>query len=377
MMVKRPRRIRAALQAAIFLSALLLAVCVASCASIPPRQPAVPELTGQAPVEIPDVDLLRLTPEMRAFSERYAKSEGKDTGKAWMLAYAALDPFLMDFQYDPMVTLTADEAFRLRRGNCLTFSGMFVAMARDAGLQAWYQEVIVPPEWSAVNETLLVSKHVNAVVSDWGSRYVIDVSRRKKMPLEQTRRMSDEEALAQYYNNLGADALVENELPHAHAYFSKALEARPGLAYVWSNLGVVFRRNGQTDEAIFAYLAAIEQDPDHAVALNNLHTLYSEEGDLDAAMAIEQRVERNRRKNPYYLHYLAEVANEEERWSDAIDLLNRAIRLEANEYRFHFTLAHAQYHTGDREMARASLDRARELASGGWADEPLNLPDGG
>ena len=40
------------------------------------------------------------------------------------------------------------------------------------------QEVIVPPEWSAVNETLLVSKHVNAVVSEWGSRYVIDVSRR-------------------------------------------------------------------------------------------------------------------------------------------------------------------------------------------------------
>ncbi len=146
----------------------------------PPRQPAIPALAGQAPVQIPDVDLLRLTPEMRAFSERYAKRGADNTGKAWMLAYAALDPYLLDFDYDPMVTLPADEAFRLGRGNCLTFSSMFVAMARDAGLTAWYQEVIVPPEWSAVNETLLVSKHVNAVVAEWNSRYVIDVSRRKQ-----------------------------------------------------------------------------------------------------------------------------------------------------------------------------------------------------
>lgn len=366
MMKTQTAPIRAARLPALSLAAALLAACVASCASIPPPQPPIPALAGYAAVAVRDVDLLRLTPEMRAFSERYAKAEDSDSGKAWMLAYAALDPFLMDFEYDPMVTLTADEAFRLRRGNCLTFSSMFVAMARDAGLHAWYQEVIVPPEWSAVNETLLVSKHVNAVVSDWGSRYVIDVSRRKKMPLEQTRRLSDEEALAQYYNNLGADALVENDLASAHAYFSKALEARPGLGYVWSNLGVVLRRNGQTDQAIIAYRAAIELDAGDPVALNNLHTLYTEEGKLEEAAAIAQRVERNRRKNPYYLHYLAEVANEEERWSDAIDLLNRAIRLEANEYRFHYTLAHAQYHVGEQGMARASLDRARELAPEAW-----------
>jgi len=355
--------------------ALAFALLLAACASVPLAPPPIPQLAGHAEVEIADVDLLRLTPEMREFTKRYASEGSDEAGKAWKLAYAALDPYLMDFSYDPMVTLPADEAFRAGRGNCLTFSSMFIAMARDAGLRAWYQEVIVPPEWSAVNETLLVSKHVNAVVAEWGDRYVIDVSRRKQMPLEQTRRLSDDEALAQYYNNRGAEALLGNDLPTAYAYFRKALEARPGLAYVWSNLGVVFRRNGQTADAILAYKAAIEQDPGHEVALNNLHTLYTEEGDLEAAAVIEQRVERNRRNNPYYLHHLAEVANEEQRWADAIDLLNRAIRLEANEYRFHYALAQAQYGSGQPEVARASLDRARELIPPGSMDEPLLLPD--
>jgi Flp pilus assembly protein TadD len=317
---------------------------------------------------------LRMTPEMRAFTDRHAKRQAADSGKAWLLAYAALDPYMLRFEYDPMVTLTADEAFRTGRGNCLSFSSMFVAMARDAGLKAWFQEVIVPPEWSAVNEILLVSKHVNAVVVERGGRYVIDVSRRAKQPLEATRRLSDEEALAQYYNNLGADALVDSDLPEAHAYFSKALETHPGLPYVWSNLGVVLRRNGQISDAILAYQTAIDIDGEHTVALNNLHSLYTEIGDLEAASAIQQQVERNRRDNPYYLHHLAEVATEEQRWSDAIALLNRAITLEANEYRFHYTLAQAHYASGNREDASASLERARELAPAGPEQALLNLP---
>jgi Flp pilus assembly protein TadD len=356
------------------LPALFVAMLLAACSSVPQRQPAVPALLGHVPIEIPDVDLLRLTPEMHEFTERHAKRSSDNAGKAWRLAYAALDPYLLDFDYDPMVTLPADEAFRTGRGNCLTFSSMFVAMARDAGLKAWYQEVILPPEWSAVNETLLVSKHVNAVVAEWGSRYVIDVSRRKKMPLEETRRMDDEEALAQYYNNLGVGALIGNDLPLAHAYFSKALEVHPGLADVWSNLGVVLRRNGQTADAMLSYRTAIDLNQKNTPALNNLHTLYTEEGELEAAAAIARQVERNRRDNPYYLHQLAEIAYEEQRWSEAIDLLNRAIRLEGNEYRFYYTLAQAQYSAGNTKVANATLERARELAPTELVDGPLTLP---
>ncbi len=359
------------------LPAFLLALLLNSCAALPPRMPDVPPLLGYAEEQVPEVDLLRMSPGMRDFTDRYARASDSGEGKAWMLAYAALDPYLLDFEYDPMVDLPADEAFQLRRGNCLTFSSMFVAMARDAGLNAWYQEVRVPPRWSAVNETLLVSKHVNAVVHEWGSHYVIDVSRRRASPRDITRRMSDEEARAQYYNNLGADALVVNNLGTAYAYFRRALETAPATAYVWSNLGVVFRRNDQVDDAILAYRAALTADPDEAVALNNLYNLYTEEDMGEAAAVIAARVERNRRQNPYYLHYLAEVANAEYRFDDAIDLLERAIDMDANEYRFHYTMAQTQFYAGHFDVVRASLDRARQLAPEALPKGRPNWPDGG
>lgn len=352
-----------------------LAVGLGACSAPALRTHDLPALDGQIVPDIPDADLLAISPAMAQFTDLHARRGRDQSSRAWMLAAAALDPYLLDFEYDPMVTLPAAAGFQARRGNCLTFSSMFVAMARAAGLEAWYQEVHVPPKWSAVNETLLVSKHINAAVQERGQKYEIDVSRRKPAPNEQTRRLSDREATAQYYNNLGVDALVEENLPLAYAYFRKALLTQPGLPYLWSNIGVVFRRNFQTADAVFAYRTALEVDPSHAVALNNLYSLYSEEGELAAAAALEQRVERNRRKNPYYLHHLAELANEEQRWSDAIDLLNRAIGLDANEYRFHYTLAQAQFHAGQVETARGSLERARELAAALPSVGPLILPD--
>ena len=71
-------------------------------------------------------------------------------------------------------------------------------------------------------------------------------------------------------------------------------------------MGVILRRNGQTEDAILAYSTALQLNPDEIVALNNLHLIYTEDGDLEAAGKLETRVDRTRRKNPYYMQHLAE-----------------------------------------------------------------------
>ena len=341
-----------------WLAASWLAACAGT--SVTPRN--IPELKNLPYDEISRVDVLEISPEMKQFIAAHVTNKSTNGGRAWSLAYAAMDPYLLDFDYDPHVTLTAREAFREKTGNCLTFSNMFIAMAREAGLDAWYRAVNVPAEWSSVNDTSLVSMHINAAVEDRGVEYVIDVSRRKTEPYEEVRRLSDQEAEAQYYNNLGVNALIDDDLATAYAYLKTALKTQPDLAYVWSNLGVIYRRNAQTDAAKTAYQTALELDPKHSVSLNNLYLILEEEGQIEAAEELAARVEKIRRNNPYYLHYLAEIANDEERYSDAVILLNRAIRLEKSEYRFHQTLAQSQNSIGQTNKARASLARAKKLA---------------
>jgi Flp pilus assembly protein TadD len=325
---------------------------------------------------VPDVELLRLTPEMLEFANQHAHYGGKLGGTAWTLAQATLDPRLLDFEYDPLVTLPADEAFRVRKGNCLAYSSMYIAMARAAGIQAWFQEVHVPPQWSSVNDTLLVGKHVNVSVMDRTTPYTVDVSSRARETLEEARRLSDEEALAQYYNNLAVNALVFGDLPVAYAYVRKALEIDPHEAYLLSNLGIILKRNGQLEDAARAFETALQYDPDQPVPLNNLYTIYEARGDVSAAEEIRNRVERHRLRNPYYLHHLAENLMEERRYHEAIDLLEKAIRIEDEEYRFHYALAQSQFEVGLQQPARASLQRAIELVPDQQGTVPLTLPEG-
>jgi tetratricopeptide (TPR) repeat protein len=357
------------------LALLIAAGMLAGCAPAPIIDtPPVPVLRNQPRYDIESVDPLEISTEMKQFVAEQLARRRQENDRAWQLAYAMLDPYIFDFTYDPAVTLTAAEAFRARRGNCLTFSNLFIAMAREADLSAWYRQVEIEPEWSSRDENLLVSLHVNAATADRMKEYVVDVSRRRENRGEFSRKLSDREAEAQFYNNLGANALVMQDLALAYAYFRKAEQTHHGLAYVWSNLGVTLNRNGQPEDAIMAYETALALEPDHTVSLNNLYTIYEDLGDMERALAIQEQVERNRRRNPYYLHYLAEVAFAESDFDDAVRYANRAIRLEDREYRFWYTLAQLQFRTGEAERAESNLQRAVSLAPEWVETAQLVLP---
>jgi len=357
------------------LVALPFMLVISSCASFNPiAEPSVPPLSDQPVRQVEDVDVLALSDEMKRFVDDTLAGQETQDDRAWALAWSILDPNFLDFNYEPRATLTADEAFQQRRGNCLTFSNMFVAMARYAGIDTWYREVETDPEWSNVDETLLVSRHVNAAAVFRGNQYIIDVSGRPVRPTERHRKLHDEEAKAHYYNNLGANALLAGDLPLAHAWFKKAIEIRRGQAYAWSNLGVVLKRNGQLDEAIDAYRTALTLDSRNSVAMNNLFAIYEELGETEKAAEMQERVERNRRRNPYYLHHLAQVAFAEQDWDEAIRQTRRAIRLQKQEYRFHYTLAQLRYRTGDLARAETSLNRAIGLAPEWVETDTLVLP---
>ena len=112
-----------ALSIRVVLIALALSALLAGCAGPQVRDlPEIPILTAQPEYDIPDADLLGMSPEMQDFVNRYSKRSSSEESKAWLLAYATMDPLLLDFKYDPQITSTAIEAFRERKGNCLTFS---------------------------------------------------------------------------------------------------------------------------------------------------------------------------------------------------------------------------------------------------------------
>jgi transglutaminase-like putative cysteine protease len=75
------------------------------------------------------------TPDMEEWTEAVLRTHFGDGGlRKLRILQATLFSADFDFAYDTQLTLTAAEAFATRRGNCLSFTSMFVAIARSAGI---------------------------------------------------------------------------------------------------------------------------------------------------------------------------------------------------------------------------------------------------
>ena len=299
---------------------------------------------------------------MVAFLERYILKYPNSNTKLHLLSNSLGSNGVLGFEYDDSSTLTSAEAFASRSGNCIGFSNMMIALAREAGLEASYQEIIRRPVWSSRDETVLLLKHVNVVISGRNFDYVMDISDIRINQLTQRRLVEDEYAKALYLNNLGADALFRNDLPTAYAYMKAAIDTDPEMTDSWVNLGVVLGRNEQLNDAAKVLRQVLQIDPNQYSAMNNLYEIYVEQGDMLAAESLQTRVDRYRRANPYYLLSLSDEAVAEKQFEESLSLLRRAIKKRDDDHLLHYALAKTQYLSGETEAAQFSMIRARELA---------------
>lgn len=336
---------------------------LSACATQQAVYTAPPPLLKAGPdVQVAAVDVLAVTPAMEDFLERYILPYKNLETRLNLLALAVTSTGVLGFDYDEALTLTAAEAFEARSGNCVGFANMMVALARAAGLEAEYQEVLRRPEWTSRDDTLLLVKHINLVVSSPRYSYMVDISGVEIKHNDRRRIIPDSYAKALYFSNIGAEALIGNELPTAWAYLITAIDAGPGLPDPWINLGVVYGRNEQLDAARQVYQTALQIDPSAYSAMNNLYEVYLQQENLEAAEALWAKVEKYRERNPYYLMKLSEESLELGRFDESLSLLERAITIKNDDHLLYFAMAKTQYLSGETNPAQSSLHRARELA---------------
>jgi Flp pilus assembly protein TadD len=260
-------------------------------------------------------------------------------------------------------TYTAAETFRLRRANCLAFTNLFVALAREAGLTVHFQEVDVPPDWSRSGDLLIQNRHINTLVDIGNQReQIVDFNMDDFRVSYARHAISDERARAHYYSNVGVERMEAGETVRALENFRAAIAADPQFIPAWINLGALYQRAKQLDWAEAAWRHALEVAPREYVAMSNLERLYRATGRLSEADEFRGRIEQHRQQNPYYRYQLAQAAFVASNYGDAIAHLRFAISRKANEDRFYALLGLAYLRRGDATSAQRWMARAEEVA---------------
>ncbi len=317
---------------------------------------------GQAPL-VDEKDVLAVSLEMRAFLERHVAPGAGRRLRLHQLSDALIRGGSFRLEYDE-TTRTASATFQAMRGNCLAFSSMFVAMARHLGLEAYYQEVHSPPDWSFRDDSFVLNRHVN-VLLDLGTEgeHVVDFNMDDFKTSYERRRISDARALAHYYNNVAVERMQAGDASAALAGFRRAIHHDPSFSPAWTNLGILYMRRGQPGYAEAAHLQALKADASDLVAMSNLASLYGRQGDEELAAWYKKKVIDHRTRNPYYRHQLARQAFQAGDYTAAIGYLKDAVRIKKNEDQFYFLLGLSYLKKGDARAARRWLSRAEEVAA--------------
>ena len=272
-----------------------------------------------------------------------------------------------DAGYDANLSQTAAQTFDSKRGNCLSFTNLFIALARVADLDARYQIVDVPPRFDADSGLLVRNTHINVLVMDAEVRFArkgnVTVDFNAVQPNKyDTELVSDDYALALFYNNRSVDYWRSGDARRAFAYLRKALETSPDNADLWVNLGAFYSKHGGSEYALAAHYEALRLKPSSRPAMAGLAVAYERLGDLERSEKYAARVQYYRRRNPYYHFALAQVAFDELRYDETVAFIDYALSLKRDDHRFHYLKGLAHYELGERGHAEASLERAHELA---------------
>ena len=313
--------------------------------------------------EHPDIDIVATNEDMREFVADLQQVPNKSR-RFWRLLQRMRDVGDVPSRYDAYANLTAREAFVERRGNCLSFSSLFIALAREAGFDAQYQLVDIPPDYDSVDGMVVLNRHINVRVTGVPGRspITIEFSREYANSIHDRNAVDDGYALGLHYNNLAFSHAREGDQRSALIYLRKAIDQTPDNPDLWTNLGVFYARWGHFDHAIAAYRRGLSLDGDHSPAIRGLASAHEALGQGANARFYERRMAHSRIRDGYAYYILAQRAYRAEMPAESLELVSQAIRLYRRDHRFYELQGEIHDRLGDQDAARESYKRARILA---------------
>lgn len=347
----------------------LAATLALAAAPLPPTAAtsAAPSAPGEvaAPTIATPAQIMALPPELRArVHAEVIRPPDTRTERFERLVDFMFEPAGLGMTYQDEPTPTVSEAYASRKANCLGFTLLFLALAQEAGVDAWPQEIRETLSWRQQDRTIFRSSHVNAGVRIGPRTFTVDVARDAVIARYEPEFISREKLLAHYYNNLSIEALARGQLDAALRYMDEVLSLDARNPGHWTNAGVLRLRAGDIDAAERAYRHALSINPREAGALFNMVSLSQRRGDAAGEIEYRERLTRVQRKDPFY-HFL--IAMDFERngaYAEAIDHYQRAIHWHRDEHRFFAALARVYLLSGDTERAGKALQRAQALSQG-------------
>lgn len=303
----------------------------------------------------------RPTDEMRRWiAAEVPRSNDRQTQLSWLLQ-ALLNRSTAPLQYAAGFTGTAAEAFASGTANCLGFSQLFLAMARELDLPVYLLRVSDLQSFERDGDLIVASAHITAAYGTPDQRRILDFAERPVRAYRWVEAISDLTAVALYYSNRGAEELRDGHTERGRSLLLTATKLDPELAEAWVNLGVAERRSGNVLAAEAAYRRALEVDPSTITGYQNLAALLRLTGREQEAEDLLALVDRTGNRNPFSYLALGDLSLRLGRLDEAGRFYRRAVRLDPKQAESLAAVGNWAFSAGKTREAEKQLRKAQRI----------------
>ncbi len=300
-------------------------------------------------------------PDLERLAHEVTRGVAGNPAKLEALALALSHPADLRLRYDASITATAEETLARGGGDCLSLTSVFVAMARSVGLPAFFVDARGVQQVSVEGNLVIDHRHVVAGYGPAPAITIVDFDRVGAGPA-QYRALTDLQALARFYNNLGFVALRERRNERALDSFRLALELDPEYAAAHNNAAIALLRLGYQPKAMEHLLLALRHDPNYAAAMMNLAGILERDGRLEYAKSLRSMAASVRVRDPLWRVLQGQEALARGDAKAAAQNFEAAVRLDRRMLPAWLGLAEAEEALGNGSAALRALDRALKLA---------------
>ena len=326
---------------------------------------------GDKPLIVSANGIFQLSPVQERKFRRYIGKQDTRKVSRNQLVYNYLKESIQGFNYHSD-TLTATDAARDNRGNCLSLAILTSAYARIADIEIGYELMQTPPVYQKQGNTVLTSQHIRSLlyrpkISDhiginYYYRSVIKVDYFPTDRARVKRSVDTAEFISMFYQNKAAEQIVEKNYKLAFWYIKESLKYAEDNHHAINMLALVYSAMGHESDAERFYRHGIEFSDEKLELLSNYHSYLIKHHRINEASEIKQEIEKINEPNPFDWLSIADKALFQGELSEASYYYKKVIKLAPYLHQGHAGLGKVEFLRGNPGKAGRAFKKARELA---------------
>ena len=316
------------------------------------------------------------TDKIVEISKHVAKFSNTPKAQANAILAKIIGDDSLNVVYEHDSNLTAYEVVIKRSANCISYTNLFIAIARSLGLDAVFVDVTQQIEFGSDEFFNYQEGHICAGIREGERLLLFDFVYNSKN-YKKYRVIDDLEAIANFLTILGVTndkrfiATGKNEFKDRALYYhSAALTLSPKFTRAMNNLAVIYLRENNLPAAERLLIQALNIDDALNVARYNLAEIYIRKGELNIARELLVQNLQFAMGDPYTYHRLGLIYFTQKNLVEAEKFFKKAINMKKDFLEPRLALISLLVVTERYDEAQDIIDESDEMFP---ANEKINV----